>query len=540
MKKTLSMVLALLLALTALPALAGSENFNPDGEYPLFKEKVNLTIGVPQSVHVEDFNTNWMTTYIEELANADITFEVYTSEMNTQLTMAITGGSDLPDILFTSSVSIELMDQWASAGALVPLGEYYEKYGYYVNDAKERTGVDFLQLVTSPDGEIYTLPGYNQSLTNECPDRIWIYRPWLEALGLEEPTNAEELYTVLKAFKEQDPNGNGQADEIPMISIYGKNKSWWRALMNMFQYTPANDWTLQDGKVIYAASTEAYREGLKYIRKLFDEGLIDPMSFTIDREQVQALASGETCLVGMNMFADAPAPYHSERALEYTLLSPFKNAGGKMQTTYSPSQPMVCGLITTSCEDPESAFRFCDLLYRDDMSIINHWGQEGVHWEWAQEGDKSNYDYLGYKASFRELESLWGTVQNVMWAQSGPWVREFAIAAGRVESNGYDVAAENELTKGYRLADYIASYPAEGEYVPTLVFTEAESDQISMILSDLTSYIDTARTNFMMNNEGMDINSDESWNAYLAQLDAIGMQTALPILQAAYDRMYVK
>lgn len=61
-----------------------------------------------------------------------------------------------------------------------------------------------------------------------------------------------------------------------------------------------------------------------------------------------------------------------------------------------------------------------------------------------------------------------------------------------------------------------------------------------MILSDLTSYIDTARTNFMMNNEGMDINSDESWNAYLAQLDAIGMQTALPILQAAYDRMYVK
>lgn len=47
-----------------------------------------------------------------------------------------------------------------------------------------------------------------------------------------------------------------------------------------------------------------------------------------------------------------------------------------------------------------------------------------------------------------------------------------------------------------------------------------------MILSDLTSYIDTARTNFMMNNEGMDINSDESWNAYLAQLDAIGMQTA--------------
>ena len=42
----------------------------------------------------------------------------------------------------------------------------------------------------------------------------------------------------------------------------------------------------------------------------------------------------------------------------------------------------------------------------------------------------------------------------------------------------------------------------------------------------------------MMNAEGMDIYSDDCWNAYLAQLDTIGLQEVLPVIQEVYDRMY--
>ena len=58
------------------------------------------------------------------------------------------------------------------------------------------------------------------------------------------------------------------------------------------------------------------------------------------------------------------------------------------------------------------------------------------------------------------------------------------------------------------------------------------------MLTDLETYIKTARTNFMMNAEGMDINSDESWNNYLDQLNIIGMEDILKVQQAVYDRMY--
>lgn len=536
MKKTLTLVLALVLCLSlAVPAMADSSNFNADGEYPLFKEKVTLTIGIAQHANVEDWETNWQTLYLEELANVDLQFQVYASEMNTQLTLAITGGTELPDILFTNP-SLDLLYQWALAGAVIPLGEYYDNYAYYINDAIKRTGVDFKPLVTSPDGEIYTLPQFNQSLTNEAPDKVWIYQPWLDALNLKAPTNAEELYEVLKAFKEKDPNGNGEADEIPLMSCTNSDKdSWWRAIMNMYLYTPNIDQAVKDGKVFYYAATEEYREGLKFIRKLIDEGLVDPMTFTADKTQLSALINGETNMIGMTMGMVPLGTANTERIAEFTGVEPFTGVDGAKRTTFVPSLPNIAAMITSSCEDPEAAFRFIDLLYRQDMSIINHWGEEGKHWAWAEETDVSPYANMGYDASFREIDPLWGTVQNIMWYQQGPWAREYFIASGRV-------LPDNPLTTGARAATiqwaYSPVYPAEGEYIPRLIYTEEESDEISLTLTDLNTYIATARTNFMMNAEGMDIYSDDCWNAYLAQLDTIGLQEVLPVIQEVYDRMY--
>jgi len=135
MKKTLALVLTLVMALTMMcPALADSSNFNPDGEYPLLKEKVALTVGIGQHANVEDWETNWQTKLIEELANVDLTFVTYGNEMMSQITLAITSEAELPDILISNAtsggLSLELLYQWALAGKLVPLTDYVDQYGY--------------------------------------------------------------------------------------------------------------------------------------------------------------------------------------------------------------------------------------------------------------------------------------------------------------------------------------------------------------------------------------------------------------------------
>ncbi|GAB4000577.1 hypothetical protein GCM10029992_32920 [Glycomyces albus] len=73
----------------------------------------------------------------------------------------------------------------------------------------------FEELATSPDGNIWGIPAWNDCYHCSYPSKLWMNSAWLDEVGLEQPTTPEELRTVLEAFKTQDPNGNGEADEIP-------------------------------------------------------------------------------------------------------------------------------------------------------------------------------------------------------------------------------------------------------------------------------------------------------------------------------------
>ena len=67
----------------------------------------------------------------------------------------------------------------------------------------------------------YGFPSYQDAYADR-PQFMWfINMPWLEKLGLDIPKTTDELYAVLKAFKERDPNGNNKPDEIPLISSNG-------------------------------------------------------------------------------------------------------------------------------------------------------------------------------------------------------------------------------------------------------------------------------------------------------------------------------
>ena len=57
----------------------------------------------------------------------------------------------------------------------------------------------------------------NCEVIDDLQSLIYINNNWLTKLGLPIPKTVDELQTTLKAFKTQDPNGNGQADEIPAL-----------------------------------------------------------------------------------------------------------------------------------------------------------------------------------------------------------------------------------------------------------------------------------------------------------------------------------
>lgn len=511
-------------------------SFNEDGTYPVCKEKTTLKVLIAENSNVEDYETNRMTQLIEEYGNFDLEFTVLpTAEFKTKVNLMAIGGEELPDIIITNS-SCRFSDtevyNLALSGAIVPLTEYYDN-AYFIKESIERTGTDYLPMITSPDGEIYGVASYNQSISNENPSKMWVYQPWLDALNLEVPTTTEEFYQMLKAFKDKDPNGNGLNDEMPLVYYNSSAIYWFMYLMNPFTYTGMNstDWLVveEDGSLSVSYNKEEYREGLRYLKKLVDEDLFSPLSFTQDSAAFKALLANEETIVGA--FAKAgpsDLPADDIRRTEYVAIPPLTGDNGTSYAMYQPGVPYIDFVVTRDCENPEAAFKLGDLLVNEEFSIMTRWGEKGIDWLEPSAGDVSLYDEIGYGPSLVEVLP-WGQLQNQHWAGTGPYVRQYSISAG-VVWGGDTLDTAPAIAKGQIL--YMGHNPEN--VVAKLIYTSEESEQISEIQATLKSYTAECRSAFLTGN--MDIEAD--WDTYIGQLETIGLSSFLEVAQAAYDRMY--
>jgi putative aldouronate transport system substrate-binding protein len=517
-------------------------NLNEPGVEPICKETVTLKIGLRENANVTDFTTNDMTKLIEERGNFKLDFQFYTSEMATQINLIIAGGDfkNLPDVIMLNPGDAYVY-QWGQAGAIIPLNDYYENSSYHLKMAVDRTGVDFKQMVTSPDGNYYGIPTYNQSLGNENQGKMWINKPWLDTLNLEIPKTTEDLYNVLKAFKEDDPNGNGQADEIPFLGRpYAFIAPWIKALVAPFQFVGNTHYVVNDGEIGVFYNTPEYREALKFIRRLFADGLMPDYQFTIDTTAWNNLSgNAEIPIVGM---VEGSAATHTQRIPDYVGFGPLANPDGRIFTNFEPSVANIAYMISSSCAVPEAAFRLGDLLVSEDLSITTRWGNEGQHWDYVANAkvDVSQMDAwfedAGYPGYVVIYEDPWGIVQNFHWYQAGPFIRQYGIAAGRVVPKDTPINSEYMIAQSIKPYLEVSEATSKQHAVGKLVFNATELTAITEILNSLQTHFGESIAAFALGN--LDINNDAVWNEYVAQLDAIGLQDVLKIVQNVYDRMY--
>lgn len=520
-------------ATEATPTSANSK-FNKGGAFPICKEKVPLKITIRSSAQVEDYETNRQTQIIEEKGNYDLSFNVIqSSEYDTKLNLMVAaGGEDLGDIIMRNDFADSMVYQYALADVIVPLTKYYKDpdASYYSQDAIKRTGVDFLPQITSPDGEIYGLARFNQSISNEYPAKFWIFPDWLTKLNLKAPTTPDELYDVLKAFKTKDPNGNGKADEIPMAGSTA-DTFWLQYLMNPFVYAgDTNYYTVDNGKLGFAYTSEGWKEGLKYIKKLVSEDLLTPLTLTQDKKGLQALLDNKETIVGssvatgMNLIMNAK----DQRVVKYTGYAPLKGKNGTQYATFRPGIARNGMLVTKNCKDVEAAFRLGDYMVSEEMSKHTRWGEYGVDYVDPKPGEVGLYDKQGFKTTIKEVLT-WGPIQNKHWAGMGPWVREYALAAGVVWSG-------DPLDTAKPIADAQMIYTGKTpkEYIPKLIFTDEESEIVTAAQKSMETYVKESMAAFVTGAKDI----DKDWSSYLNELEKMGASKVLSTSQKAYDRMY--
>ncbi|MBQ7953995.1 MAG: extracellular solute-binding protein, partial [Clostridia bacterium] len=334
MKRQLSIILALVMILTVLSGCGPKKkNSLYDGEYTIdpvlnplgsdiiCKEPVELEVMITSNGKVLDYETNKYTKELERKGNVDLKFTLLPAgDAQTKVNLTLSSGADLPDILIYNLTDVNVAT-YGEAGVIIPLNKYYENSSeYLVPQAKqlvEDGGIDLIKYITMSDGNIYTIPQYNESLVNEFSTVLWIYKPWLDKLGMEVPTTLEEFEAALQAFKDNDMNGNGDKnDEIPMVDCT-QSKGMIDILQSFIQ-TGVDDLTIKDGKLEYVYTTDEYKEFLKYMNRLTEKGLYDLTSFSQDNATLKTLVNSAEVRVGV--FSHTSTSFLSsakERRLDY-------------------------------------------------------------------------------------------------------------------------------------------------------------------------------------------------------------------------------
>ena len=561
MKKAISLLLALatVFSITACGKDPGSVSGSGSGEnVPVNAEgKPILTIGIGQSSKVLDYENNYFTKFMEERLNCDIQFEFFSAdsgERKSQMATMVAAQEPLPDVLFNFGFNADEIRAYGDDGYLMDLAPYFDdpdwelakKYQWHekmVEFVGEDTRQYALTRGRTPEGAMYYWPSSCPSNTDTTVAMPFINQTWLDKLGLEMPTTLEELKTVLRAFQTQDPNGNGIADEIPMIgstTLYCGDAPQW-IINNFGEYV--NDMYFytydENGKIKVPYTTDKYRTALKELNAMVEEKLLASLTWTIkEKAELASLwtpAEGPTTVGVIFGYPVNFCTVGDEDCMQYVALPPLEGA-------YVPVRTKATGMsnyITTDCKNFDLAAEFLMSFADIDVAHACRRGEEGV--DFVMEPDLNSGLPM-----VNPTKDVFNEPSDKTWCVNGPYVGWYGSGSPWSAGN-YTANPEEETPEGYRggMLGLISktNLPVAEEVNPEKLFFNAiysreETDENGNRLAEIKTYMKEARAKFAT---GMwDVNDDKQWQDYLDTMDKMGLQILIDNTQAAVDRVASK
>ncbi len=522
MKKIFSFALAAAMLLALCAAYASPDYLNEDERYPIVKDgqKVKLSIATVTTDGVADMEDLWFWKWADEKQN--VQFEITTidpSVLGEKINLMFVGNT-MPDVLVGAGLSTSQIVQYGQIEhQLLRLNELIEEYAPNLTALFE-AHPEYKGSSTCQDGSIYSLPTLS-AVSNQLAGSptVLINDTWLEQCGLEKPTTLDELYETLKAFKAQYP------DSIPLGG--GKNYASpdqyiWTALG--FTTNNVLDPGFLNGEVKVLAGHELYGEYLRFMNKLFVEGLISQDYYTIDQTQ----ARGQVSEGHVGIIADVNYGYAADWR-EWSSVVPLTsewntNKVWQSSSTFTPG----AAVLSVNCEHPELAIRFFDTFYDvaygaylwngpitgsdDAMGLVGGWytneNGEIIYEEHANGTYQSGKAYLLAKVTpFNgKRPCIKPSSEDMLILGSGGALTEY----------NFDL---NDPVDNYRASKSECVLPYFVPTYPTVYFDEQTIIHINEIQLVLSDYVTTESAKFITG-----VNSFDQLDAYFAELDKLGFE----------------
>ncbi|MGO4542195.1 extracellular solute-binding protein [Paenibacillus sp. 2TAB19] len=429
--------------------------------------------------------------------------------------------------------------RYGQQGVFLPLNELIEQYAPHIKAAMEQNPT-LRAYSTAPDGNIYGLVGYSECYHCSYPSKMWLNTKWMEQLGLAIPQTTEQFKQVLQAFKTQDPNGNGVADEIPLSgSIEDFGVRVIPFLMNGFIYDDDRTYLhLTNGRVDTVADKPEWKEGLAYIKSLYDEGLIDPGAFSQNAEAFKRIGEndgeqllGAAAAMHPAIFVDVGPD--NTRGSDYSPLAPLQGPNASF-ATYSRIgvAPGAKFVITNkaSREAQIALIQMVDYMYTPEGQAFAEVGMEDVDWRKPALGELAlNPDVKPVFASIPDKDGE--KPNNSNWSGMGHFYMPKTYRESWVQ--GMDIYApdgyERRLMEATKLYD--GHEPDEVLSVESLWIHPDEADEVNFLQINLKNYVEEYALQFITGNQKL----DEDWESYVKGLHDLNVDRYVAIMQKAYD-----
>jgi len=479
-----------------LGAMGGAEQ--PDKKDLLFWQRVQENLGITidfqqrsEAVCAEQYNLM--------IASGDMTDLIYESNCGQMGSTSVYNGGY--DKAIEDDVYVDLTD-------LIP--EYAPNY-YDILMHDENLRKD----LTTDTGKLYSI-----AMVYDQPQGVregpLARKDYLEATGLPIPVTCEDWTEMFKALK-----NNGV--QYPMgVSNGGDIRGGF--FCNAFGTSGGHAFKvdLATGELVYDGTSDELRDFVEFFAENFKAGMIDPDFAYAQMFDTSLQTSGATALWGgmdrdlvmmkenydMDLIAvpmTFPEGYEAPKEFSYEYAKQ-RNSG--MKNT----------VITTSCAEPEKALTVLDWFFSTEgASAVNFGFNEGESYEvvdgvkqWLPLMNTRNEDLVSYEVIYALDEGPGFQIVN----KRNPISEDYVIEAKQLW-----VSADNSK----------ALFSA----TPTLAFTAEESEDMTAVNVDIYTTVRTEISRFMMGEQEL---NDETWQAYVDKIEAMGLAELQEYYETAYAR----
>ncbi|MDF2659663.1 MAG: transporter substrate-binding protein [Paenibacillus sp.] len=425
----------------------------------------------------------------------------------------------LPDVIeYTWGTAPKGADSLIKEKRIIRLNELIDKHAPNLSKVL-KDNPQFRKLITTDEGNIYVMPFLLGDELLAIVNGPVIRKDWLDKLNLKVPTTISEWETVLTAFRDQDPNGNGKKDEIPYLFSIADNEynhlfvGAWGIGMDFYN---------EKGKVKYGPIEPQFKEFLATMNKWYKAGLIDRDYATTDAKLKDAKVTN-------NQLGSLSA-YPGSGISRYTTLVqsttpnfslvgapyPGLKAGDKPLGQYQFAFSGIGAAVSATAANPEQIVKWLDYKYGQEGHLLFNFGIEGESYK-MENGNPKYTDLIMNNPDKLPITQAMAKYFIASW--SGPIVQD-----KRYIEQYFTMPEQRDAQKAWMTADH-------SKQMPPITLTAEESSKTASIMNDVKTYRDEMINKFIMGAEPI-----ENFDKFVQTIKSMGIEEAIKARQAALDR----